>query len=280
MCLDGVDASSSPVVFRACVVPAIPQQRWSFNDNSRFQGTNVTNDGFSNFCFVAAPANTPGIAVVLGSCNSSTDTSSYSPEASVGAGAAGKALGQLVNYDQFGRCLDVTEFNVNKGFLISWPCKQSPGGLAWNQLWTVPTVPTGNTAGVTGTISTNTGSTVYCLNSPGSNAFGQYVTVVPCQVAPPAAMTWTRYENANTYAKSYRITDYWNQCLVPTDPTAVPPDFYTSKGAYQISKITVEPCTGSTLEKWNAPANIEVRAGKVSRLNKAQTEALIGTGAV
>jgi hypothetical protein len=258
MCLDAVDAVGAAVVFRACVAVAIPQQRWSFNGGSRFQGTNAANTDFSNNCIVAAPAYTANVAVVLGDCGATVeDSAAFSPDASVGAGAAGKALGQLVNYDQFGRCLDVTDQNVAKGFQIDWPCKQSPGALQWNQIWTIPIVPAGNLTGVTGTVSTNAPTGVYCLVSPGSGAVGQYVTLSLCLAGPPATMTWRRYEESDTYAKAYRITDNWGHCLVPKDPAAVPTDTYGTTGGIAISKIVIATCTGDPSEKWNAPANIE-----------------------
>jgi hypothetical protein len=258
MCLDAVDAVGAAVVLRACVAVAIPQQRWSFNGGSRFQGTNAANTDFSNNCFAASPAYTANVAVVLADCGTTVeDSAAYSPDALVGAGAAGKALGQLVNYDQFGRCLDVTDKNVAKGFQIAWPCKQSPGALQWNQIWTIPIVPTGNITGVTGTISTNTGTAVYCLVSPGSGALGQYVTLAVCPATATTAMTWRRYEESDTYAKAYRITDNWGQCLIPKDPAALPIDTYGSTGGIGVSKIVVATCTGATSEKWNAPANID-----------------------
>lgn len=258
MCLDAVDADGAAVVFRACDPAIVPQQRWSFNGGSRFQGTDATNIDFSDHCLVAVPAYTANIGVVLDTCGTTTEDSAvFSPDAAVGAGAAGKSLGQLVNYDQFGRCIDVSQKNVNAGFLIDWPCKQSPGALQWNQIWTIPIVPTGNLTGVTGTISTNAPTGQHCMVSPGSGAVGQHVTVAPCQAGPPAAMTWRRYEESDTYAKAYRITDYWNQCLIPKDPNAVPDDTYTGSGGTRISKITVAACTGAAAEKWNAPANIE-----------------------
>jgi hypothetical protein len=40
-----------------------------------------------------------------------------------------------VNYQQFGRCLDVTGQNVSATHLIAYPCKQNPlaTAVAWNE---------------------------------------------------------------------------------------------------------------------------------------------------
>ena len=53
---------------------------------------------------------------------------------------------------------------------------------------------------------------------------------------------------------SYILVDFNGNCMTPTDPNAIPPDFYP-KGL-NISKITLATCDGSTLQKWNAPANL------------------------
>ena len=49
------------------------------------------------------------------------------------------ATGQLVNYQQFSRCLDVTNHLWNSDYMIVWFCKQAPDGtVPWNQKWTLP----------------------------------------------------------------------------------------------------------------------------------------------
>jgi hypothetical protein len=262
MCID----AGSPHVLDAivevqpCSNTTIPQQQWSINDSANFEGTadGITLDGF---CWNVQNPNSSGSFVVLGSvgkgsCRRGYDNiEAFSPDASVGAGAAGADSGQLVNFSQFGRCLDVTEQSTSANFLIAWPCKQAPDPtyIAWNQKWALPAVTTGSSA--TGQITTSPSSTAYCLKSPGSTAAGQYVTVATCPSgSTPLNMTWTVYLNTGVYETSYRIKDGYGNCLSPTDPNDTPPDFY-SKGS-EISKIIVAPCSGSTLQKWNAPPNI------------------------
>jgi hypothetical protein len=260
MCLDAgtPHAIGSVVQFRPCADTTKPQQQWSINDSANFEGTT---DGrtLDGYCFNVQSPNTPGSFVVLGrgsQCNRAYDNvQAFSPEATTGAGASGSDAGQLVNFDQFGRCVDVTEQNVGYAYLIVWPCKQAPDptNVSWNQKYTLPAIPDTAT-NATGRIFTTWDGVRYCLQSPVSTAAGRYVQVNPCPVTTPAKMTWTIYGDTGTYTTGYRIIDNAGYCLSPTDPEAATPDLYPS--GQQISKLIVAPCTGSTLQKWNAPPNI------------------------
>jgi len=263
MCLDAgtPHAAGAAVQFQWCASTTIPQQQWSINDSANFEGAanGVPLDGF---CFNVQTPNAAGSFVVLGSvagsgCRRGYDNiQAFSPEATVGAGAAGAASGQLVNLSQLGRCLNVPEQDVGASSLIAWPCLQAlaPSSVSWNQRWALPAIASGDVS-ATGRITTNAPSGLYCLRSPGSTASGQHVTVAACPSgSTPPAMTWTVYRDTGVYETSYRIVDGYGYCLSPTDPNASPPDFY-SKGS-EISKIVVAPCSGSTLQKWNARPDI------------------------
>jgi hypothetical protein len=263
MCLDAgtPQALGRVVQFQPCASTTRPQQQWSLNDSANFEGTadGATLDGY---CFNVQSPNVAGSFVILGSVSASTchrgydNVETFSPEASVGAGAAGASSGQLVDFNEFGRCLDVTEQNVSFGYLIAWPSKQAPdpANVTWNQKWALPAVAAGSASG-TGRITTSPPSGRYCLQSPGSTAAGQYVQVAPCPTgSTPLSMTWTVYQDTGTYETSHRIKDGYGYCLSPTDPTATPGDFYPR--GQQISKIVVAACSGSTLQKWNAPPNV------------------------
>jgi hypothetical protein len=256
MCLDAAPTTGTLVTFQPCVSPAVPRQRWSLNDSSHFQGTT---DGvnLNSLCFRIQTPNTSGSFVVLGACGSS-----FAPEAPTGAGAAGASSGQLVNFSQFGRCLDVTEFWnwTTYGYLISWPCKQAPSvtQVGQNQRWTLPTIAAAASSG-TGRISSlvrDPNTVAWCLQSPGSVAAGQYVRITTCPLvgALPTNLTWTVYTDTGTYASSYQIVDGYGYCLQATDQEATPPDLYPYGS--EISKIIVRACNGSTLQKWNAPPGI------------------------
>ncbi len=263
MCLDAgtPHATGQLVAFQPCASITKPQQQWSVNDSANFEGTSngKTLDGY---CFNVQTPNVTGSFVVLGynsTCHKGYDNvETFQPEASVGAGAAGPADTQLVNFSEFGRCLDVTEQNVNYAYLIAWPCKQAPdpANVTWNQKWALPAVPT-DASRATGRITTNPSAGLYCLQSPGSTAVG-YVRSVPCVLdlsgKPLDNQSWTVFTDTGSYASSYQIQDNWGNCLGATDQTATPADLYP-KGQL-ISKIIVAACTGSTLQKWNAPPNI------------------------
>ena len=262
LCLDAGSPQAAGLALKVqqCAATTQPQQQWSYDGAANFAGT-TDGKSIDDFCFNVQSPNVSGSPVVLGSGATSTcaqpydNKEAFSPEASVGAGAAGAATGQLVNFDQFGRCLDVTGGKTNATFLIAWPCKQSPDPslLSWNQLWDTPDLT--GVIQADGHITTTTGGTTYCLESPGSTAYGQYVVITPCSGAPAAYVTWTVVGDTGTYATSYLVKDSFGNCLAPTDPSDSPPDTYNN-GSYQVSKIVVAACDGSELQKWNAPPNI------------------------
>lgn len=250
MCLDAgpvPHTSSMPVTFQPCAATTQPRQQWGFNDSANFEGTS-DGQGLDGYCFNVSNPDTEGSTVVVrkggGACyRAYNNVSTFSPEAAVGAGAAAASTNQLVNYGQFGRCLDVTEHNVNFKYLIVWPCKQAPdpSRVSWNQKWAVSAA---------GLISTKP-STTKCLKSPLSTAPGQFVTLVDCSAATGAATKWTVHGLTAQYATSYTIVDAGGNCLAATDPAASPAREMYPKGA-KISPVIVVACTGSTLEKWNA----------------------------
>jgi hypothetical protein len=260
MCLDAgtPHAEGNIVKLQQCASTTIPQQQWSINESANFEGTadGVTLDGY---CFNVQTPNAAGSFVVLGSAAKSEclrgydNIQAFAPEASVGAGAAGASSGQLVNLAEYGRCMDVTDQDVTANYLIAWPCLQAPdpSTVSWNQKWALPAVVTGGVS-APGAITTDPGSGPYCLQSPGSTAAGSYVTIAKCPSgSTPLSMTWTVYRNTGVYETSYRIKDGHGYCLSPTDPDAPSPDF-APKGS-ETSKIVVATCSGSTLQKWNAP---------------------------
>jgi hypothetical protein len=249
--------------------PSMYRQQWSFNGSAEFVGSELTagtdTDGSCFYRAADGAADSQLLLIVNSSaCNtSSVNARRWSPDAAVGAGMAaspaGQAVGQLVNYNQFGRCLDVTEKNVNLGHLIAWPCKQNPNPakVEWNQRYDLPALDSSKAGTAdnhaTGTITTNNG-TLYCLTSPSSVALYQYVQTKTC--TGNNNQEWTVYGETNRYATSYQIVDGTGKyCLQPRDPKAADPDFYYPT-TYKISKIYVAECNGSTLQKWNADQNV------------------------
>ncbi|WP_157017572.1 RICIN domain-containing protein [Cryptosporangium arvum] len=251
VCLDSATphAVGNPVVVANCTTPTVQaRQQWSINDSANFEGT-TNGSSLDGFCFNAKFPGVEGSPVVLGSgsnCRRSyNSTQSFFPDATVGPGAAGPTNSQLVNLEQFGRCLDVTDQNVNQSFLIAWPCKQAPDPtyVAWNQKWTMPA------NGVSGQVVTKPGAQ-YCLRSPLLVGVGQYVRVVSCGTGG-AALQWTRREADDSYPLSYTLVDSAGHCLSTTDPDANPPDLFNT--GQRVTKIVVAACDGSARQKWNAP---------------------------
>ncbi|GGL07656.1 hypothetical protein GCM10014719_07180 [Planomonospora parontospora subsp. antibiotica] len=253
MCLDAgsPQKTGANVVFQPCK-GRTPRQQWSLNDNSNFQGTGngVTTN---SFCFNLKNPGAPG-GVVLGSCGTTLNRQVFRAQTGVGTGMAGAPTGQLVNFRQFSRCLDVTDFTVTRPYMIVWFCKQAPdGNVRWNQKWSFPKVTTPGLP-ATGRIRTvNDSGAGYCLRSPASTAANQYVTLAACTATGSLAanLTWKVYGDTGDYTTSYRIVDHYGNCLTPTDLDVLQPDTH-SDGT---SKAKVAVCDGSELQKWNAPAN-------------------------
>ncbi|WP_432829943.1 RICIN domain-containing protein [Dactylosporangium sp. CA-092794] len=262
MCLDSgaTPGSGTLIQFRPCGSPTVPYyQRWSIDDSSHFQSTKTDGTGLGGLCFHAKSASTAGAFVELIACGSASgNTGIFAPEASVGAGAAGPPY-QLVNFKQFGRCVDVTNFNVSLGYLIVWPCKQAPNPLdvGWNQRYTIPATGTG-TGSAQGQIKTSDGSKTYCLTTAEPGAASHFVIVKVCPATTDASTMWTVSYQEPTYGASYVIKDHNGSCLSPAnldDPKLPTTDIFY--GSTTVSKLVVASCDGSKLQKWNAPANIE-----------------------
>jgi hypothetical protein len=273
LCLDAgtPEASNAVLKLQTCAFPAIAQQQWSLNDSANFAGTS---DGASlnSFCFNVQNQNVSGSQIILSTnCNGTYDNiQTFSPEASVGAGAAGTTSGQLVNFSQFGRCLDIPNYDTGAGYMIAWPCKQAPvaTNVGWNQRWALPATVGATAKSAPGSISaTDTNGNQWCLTSPQSAAAGQYVYIVGCPGVLLTSQKWTVYTNTTAYATSYRIIDSSGDgsgtgtssttglCLQPASQTSANTNDFFSSGN-QVMKLVVQVCSGSTLQKWNAPPNI------------------------
>ena len=269
-----------PVLLQPCqsATPALYRQMWSFNDNANLIGSNSAGTNTDGYCINVQNPDTPGSAVILTKtcAGGYNNVNTFSADANVGAGQAasqkpGKYVGQLINYNQFGRCLDDTGNNPNATNMIAWPCKQNPNPalVGWNQRYVFPALPSASDPKVptptepkidgtddnhvTGTLVTTYLAVSYCLQSPLSPALYQYVTTKICNGA--ANQQWTIYGHTAHYATSYTIVDSSGiYCLQPRDPTAATPDIFQAVNL--ISKIYVGLCSGSTLQKWNANNNI------------------------
>jgi hypothetical protein len=239
-CLDGRKPPN--VVFRPCG-KRIPQQRWSLDAVTDIYSTS---DGISR----GWPCLDVDVAMgnlMLGACGSNQGRS-LNLDTSVGAGMADATTGQLVNYKEFNRCVDVPGGNPDSANMIGWYCHQAPdGNFQWNQRWAIPT-PVPPAVSATGRIRTvktpenPVGTGGHCLRSPLSVAANQWVDAEPCtttSVLGPG-MLWTVYADTGTYATSYRIMDEQGFCFTFTGDL----------------KTRVATCSAATLQKWNAKSDI------------------------
>ncbi|GAB1645231.1 RICIN domain-containing protein [Krasilnikovia sp. MM14-A1259] len=262
LCLDAPvpHKSGDAVTFQPCLGRKARQQ-WSLDNSSNFQGTSdgVNLDGY---CLNLKTAGVAG-PLVIGSCGGTANQKVFRPEAAVGAGMASVDTGQLINYQQFSRCLDVTNHDVNMSYMIVWFCKQAPdGNVSWNQRWTMPAISTSLVTPTYGRFrTTGTSSPGVCLRSPRSIAANAYVTVTSCPATPgvvPPELKWIMYGAIDgDKTSSYRIVDVDGHCLTPTDLTVTNPDTHTDGTA----KAKVTNCGKSYLQKWNAPPNFDKQTG-------------------
>lgn len=257
LCLDaGSLASGTTITLQNCASTTIQGQQWSYNGNRNFVATNPGGTQAS-VCWNAQSPNTVSAALILGGCTAAAGQS-FIPDAAVGAGNAGTGQQMLVNFNQFGRCLDVTNQTLPSAsgvsFLISYPCKVSPDGTQApvNQQWNIPAI-TGTSTSASGII-TSVQNTSYCLISRGTVGSNPYMDL--CSTAPPStSTTWTFTGQTGNYTTSYRISDSAGHCLQVTDPSLSPPDLFVSNGSF--SKIITAACSSSTLQKWNAPPDVQ-----------------------
>jgi len=278
-CLSAASADHAAVTFADCDSTKLTQI-WSLNNRDNFEGTT---DGVNpngkcfNVDWMATPPNIVINNVIAGNANKVANTQgdgtdgtpcsgtagdytnykTFFPDASAGTGAAGDVTGQLVNYDQFGRCLDVTANTVDYAFMVIFPCKQAPNKvIQWNQVWFLPSVPSGQGRVY---VKGSDGTSYYCLYSPGSIAAGQYVKITPCTLNSPipADQMWKRSVFTGVNQTSYRIESTFGTttsapyCLMPS-----PTDYWNQFTAMKISKLVLGACNGSNLQKWNASPSI------------------------
>ncbi|WP_158375665.1 RICIN domain-containing protein [Cellulosimicrobium cellulans] len=251
LCITGAPsagASSVEATLQNCKTDSSRwNQLWSWEGGSRWRGENSAISDYSSYCLYSGA--TGGTALsgnklsVANQCAGDSEWGSFNPDPAVGPGAASIDTKQIVNYLEFGRCFDVTDVDVNKEFMIAYPCKQDPSGgslLDWNHKWYYTEPTTGSVAAPQQiyVLRNNSTSNKYCLQSPGAG--GQYVTLTSaCSTAQN--QKWTRYQDTGN-STSYTFVDYLGRCIGIGDK-------YNSAW----SKLVVTSCSGEADQKWNAP---------------------------
>jgi hypothetical protein len=261
-------SGTTAVDFQACPAVRTTTYQWALDGNSVFHATTSASKSDGSFCMnIRTPGSATDHAVVLAGCGASSTKNQWFSAPGVGAGMAGDATNQLVNYKQFSRCLDVTSKNMSATYMIAWFCKQDPGALVdFNQQWVhpVPVLPavfaTGpiivNNTSANSNANNGTAANDYCLKSPGTATSTSWVTVMSCPTAAiqaQSALTWTVYHDTGDYGTSYLIVDSNGNCLQPTEQGTGIANNYHADGT---SKVMIAVCTTADIQKWNAPANV------------------------
>ncbi len=241
------------------------KQKWgvSSSDPVAFFGhLKAPTDYSSSWCLgVALPSVVGSVVRASSAC-----TPGVYPQAQVGAGAAGdtKATAaamsgfpfQWVNYKEFGRCLDVTGWNVGTVSQILYPCKQDPSARdvvaatpGWNEMFVWD--QTTKHFFLRRDASTNRPylgtNPAYCMRSPNTNGgyvlFSTLCSAITAGTSP--AFTWTVNRDTSNAQTSYTIVDSYNRCLSAgaNHPTNTP----------SYSSVITATCDGSSAQKWNAP---------------------------
>ncbi len=321
----GTNVKGSKVVLATCSANALPPaspytpyyQLWSYNNSGQFQNSKTDDTGLGLYCLKPVDKASGGISIGdlidLDSCGVSGQ---FVPAATVGAGAAGSAVRpfQLVNYLNFGRCVDVTSQWQTANWLIGYPCKQDPlaTNLTWNQKFytgisdgaadsgataaygghgtdtviatskvgcqisattacqfiTFPDRANGTDKSLTAAQKIALANPYFCLEAgstanPMAPINGTIVTVQPCRKTDNyQKWTYTRSAGSN-YAGKYLIQPYGagasNLCLSMTIGSTPPGLTYNGAGGVPIipayGYISLQTCTGTGWQKWNAPAN-------------------------
>ena len=256
----GGHSNTREAVLRPCNAAAT--QQFGFSNNARF----LAKPAFGGrWCPTQQFHNAQDTAlwITTNACVNSGAESAWQPSPQLGAGSVGNFAGpvagvplQWVNYAEFGRCFDVTQWDVTYVSMISWPCKQLPGeSVGWNQTleWDGVTKQLFTRAGSSGETFTSAWAAdrdKYCVTAPITT--GGYVKMTQCSAAQPNQEWTVNRELPGNYALSYTMVDHLGRCLgVGPRNTSAP-----NSGIWQWSSIVVDTCDASGQQKWSAPPNL------------------------
>ncbi|MDA8060957.1 MAG: hypothetical protein M0T80_00760 [Actinomycetota bacterium] len=208
-------------------------QEWGINDSAPLQG--VASGGTAgNTCLTnpiaSGTTSSPPLEVTVQGCTGSfSQAQTWQPEASVGAGDAAPTSGQffgptdqLVNFQQFGRCLDVNGQSIYNNDLIVYPCKQFPDPAAqpiWNQRWCWEPLPQASTA--------DTDASVGILYTPNPTNGSYNNSAQPCAPSSFTSASTDQWPGSGS-------TTVVPECVVPEGVSE-------NTGGY-FSEPFVEPC--------------------------------------
>jgi len=282
LCLSGRASNSTPVAMtlQPCSLLSTDAlgQRFSWTGDHTWKGQNAGNTDYGTSYIVNASS-----TVKKGdklSVSTSAGNVKPVPLPAVGKGNASYTTNEVVNQSLFGRCLDVTDVDITKAFMITYPCKQDPTGKGrfdWNHKWyyTEPDPNVGEKSVKTtihvvdgsGTknclIATNTQGIVAGAGaSAGSNKpyiFPRFRTSSNKVDCSSANTIWTRNGETGDPLTSWTIVDNYGRCL-----SAIGPSLLADKNW---KSVIVSECDGKDYQKWNVPDDpIEANIGDYSEL--------------
>lgn len=293
----GAPADGARVVLGLCNPLGNPpfQEQWSLSDDTRFHASNsdtASTGTLSDYVLhVDGDLPSAGAPVYLADPRKKSNYGVWVPNSQVGAGAA--AAPQLVNFAEFGRCLDLDSYQpkLNWDHILIYPCKQNPksGAVLYNQKfyydatnrWLYNLLPDGKK---------------YCLMS--QQAEGKYVQFTLCDDpggidgydytepnntyprvpnATAAKLIWTMRDGSTDlpYSKRYIFVDSSTdaqRCLGVGPPTT-----YANRGLYDPNDdwAVTATCDGSTAQKWNADPNVS--SASINDITEGQFSAQTAT---
>lgn len=266
MCLTGraSDSDPTPMTLEPCTSSSADPlgQRFAWTQNYTWRGQNSANSVPIDSFIVNEDASADAGDRV--SVSTSANWRSVNPDPAVGKGNASYDTDQVVNHLLFGRCLDVTDADINELYMITYPCKQDPSGgnnFQWNHKWYYDE-PEGDEEFVETEIRVNTGSTWYCLISPSwTTRIREVGTGADIDVRTPrfknpsnnrecgtTRTTWKRYGYHEDNALAYHIVDHNGLCLSSNGPRSS-----KETGHRLWNTVIVEACSDAESQMWNVP---------------------------
>ena len=277
LCIDdssissGVPSNGSTLVLKQCGALGSPiwSQQWSFDDHSSLQAptsSSASTGSLSGRCMSVA-SHAAGQVVKLGTCDNSLTSpiDAWIPSPAVGAGAAtDPTSNQWINFQQFGRCINLPNSDTNALYIIAPTCKQNPrqASVSPNQKlfydsthkWFYLTL-----SGVNWCLY----STNVAYTTGGTNGRIQVTRCTsPAYGISASQLQWVHTTPSTnptlSYSQQYRFIDSTGLCMSLATMTTVPGDPYANQGnPYGVwPKLVTATCDLSTLQQWNASNNV------------------------
>jgi hypothetical protein len=215
----------------------------------------LTWDYDTSWCLGPAAPGVAGSALIADRSTCNSTQHSITPDARVGPGAAGTTAPDLgsvdgvpmrwVNFQDFGRCLDITGFSLEAAHHLVYPCKQDPMAAVdaraspdWNQVFTY------SSATHRFSVSPPAPEPTHCMFSPGIED-GLVLFDTTCAAAVGDSFWWSVQRSTSDVKTRYTIKDAWGRCL-STGP----------RNGVGVAYAVTQTCDGSDAQKWNAPAAV------------------------